>query len=39
VSAGNVPVIDDLLADLADAVTTRRRRRAEDRSTDYATLD
>jgi sphinganine-1-phosphate aldolase len=40
VSAGNVPVIDDLVADLADAVTTTRHHRgAGDRSTDYATLD
>ncbi|MGH9027545.1 MAG: pyridoxal phosphate-dependent decarboxylase family protein, partial [Acidimicrobiia bacterium] len=39
VSAGNVPTIDDLLADLANAVAEQRGRRADDRSTDYATLD
>jgi sphinganine-1-phosphate aldolase len=39
VSAGNAPMIDALLADLAAAVAEQRGQRAADRSTDYATLD
>jgi sphinganine-1-phosphate aldolase len=39
VSAGNAPVLDELLAALATAVVGQHGRRAGDRSTDYATLD
>lgn len=39
VSAGNAPVIDDYLADLADAVDEVRGTRKDDRSTNYATLE
>jgi sphinganine-1-phosphate aldolase len=39
VSAGNAPMIDELLADFATAVSEQRGQRATDRSTDYATLD
>jgi glutamate/tyrosine decarboxylase-like PLP-dependent enzyme len=39
VSAGNAPVIDDFLADLAAAVDEVRGRRAADRSTSYSTLE
>lgn len=39
VSAGNAPVIGDYLADLATCLDEVLGRRAEDRSTDYATLE
>jgi glutamate/tyrosine decarboxylase-like PLP-dependent enzyme len=39
VSAGNAPVIDDYLADLADCVAEVVGERAADRSTNYATLE
>lgn len=39
VSAGNAPVIDDYLTDLADAVDEVRGIRKDDRSTNYATLE
>ncbi len=39
VSAGNAPVIDDYLADLAEAVDEVRGTRKDDRSTNYATLE
>ncbi|MCC5954022.1 MAG: aspartate aminotransferase family protein [Acidimicrobiia bacterium] len=39
VSAGNAPVIEDYLVDLADAVAEVAGQRADDRSTNYATLE
>lgn len=39
VSAGNAPVIDEYLADLAESVAEVRGTRAADRSTSYATLE
>jgi glutamate/tyrosine decarboxylase-like PLP-dependent enzyme len=39
VSAGNVPVIEDYLADLRSCVDEVEGRRADDRSTDYASLE
>lgn len=39
VSAGNAPVIDEYLADLGACVDEVRGTRAEDRSTNYATLE
>ena len=39
VSAGNAPVIDDYLADLAVAVDDVRGSHKDDRSTNYATLE
>lgn len=39
VSAGNAPVVDDYLADLADAVATIGATSTDDRSTSYATLE
>jgi glutamate/tyrosine decarboxylase-like PLP-dependent enzyme len=39
VSAGNAPVVDDYLADLAACVAEIRGRRTDDRSTNYATLE
>lgn len=39
VSAGNAPVIGEYLADLAACVDEVRGTRAEDRSTNYATLE
>jgi glutamate/tyrosine decarboxylase-like PLP-dependent enzyme len=39
VSAGNAAVIDDYLADLAECVAEVVGRRADDRSTNYATLE
>ncbi len=39
VSAGNAPVIDEYLHDLAEAVGHVGGTRAEDRSTNYATLE
>jgi glutamate/tyrosine decarboxylase-like PLP-dependent enzyme len=39
VSAANAPVIDDYLRDLAECVAEVRGTRADDRSTNYATLE
>jgi sphinganine-1-phosphate aldolase len=39
VSAGNAPVIEDYLSDLAECVAEVRGVRLEDRSTNYATLE
>jgi glutamate/tyrosine decarboxylase-like PLP-dependent enzyme len=39
VSAGNAPVIEEYLRDLADCVAEVRGSRTEDRSTSYATLE
>jgi sphinganine-1-phosphate aldolase len=39
VSAGNAPVVDEFLTDLAEAVASSLGRRVDDRSTSYATLD
>ncbi|MGY6501198.1 MAG: pyridoxal phosphate-dependent decarboxylase family protein [Acidimicrobiales bacterium] len=39
VSAGNAPVIGDYLADLADCLDQVLGQRADDRSTNYATLE
>jgi glutamate/tyrosine decarboxylase-like PLP-dependent enzyme len=39
VSAGNAPVVDEFLRDLRAAVDEVRGTRAEDRSTNYATLE
>jgi glutamate/tyrosine decarboxylase-like PLP-dependent enzyme len=39
VSAGNAPVIEDFLRDLRESVAEVRGQRADDRSTDYATLE
>ncbi|MFN8037635.1 MAG: aminotransferase class V-fold PLP-dependent enzyme [Acidimicrobiales bacterium] len=39
VSAGNAPVIEDYLVDLADCVREVGRIRIDDRSTSYATLE
>ena len=39
VSAGNAPVIDDYLRDLRECVTEVLGTRADDRSTNYATLE
>ena len=39
VSAGNAPVIDEFLADLAACVTEVGGTRLADRSTSYATLE
>jgi glutamate/tyrosine decarboxylase-like PLP-dependent enzyme len=39
VSAGNAPMIDEYLADLATAVNEVGKRRTDDRSTNYATLE
>jgi glutamate/tyrosine decarboxylase-like PLP-dependent enzyme len=39
VSAGNTDVVDEFLADLRTAVDERLGARADDRSTDYATLE
>jgi glutamate/tyrosine decarboxylase-like PLP-dependent enzyme len=39
VSAGNAPMIDEYLADLAACVAACRGARAHDRSTNYATLE
>jgi glutamate/tyrosine decarboxylase-like PLP-dependent enzyme len=39
VSAGNAPVIEEYLADLADCVAAVEGSQAEDRSTNYATLE
>jgi sphinganine-1-phosphate aldolase len=39
VSAGNVPMVDDYLADLADCVDEVLGRRSADRSTTYSTLE
>ena len=39
VSAGNAPVIDEYLVDLAASVAEVQGVRAEDRSTNYATLE
>jgi glutamate/tyrosine decarboxylase-like PLP-dependent enzyme len=39
VSAGNAPVIEDYLADLAECVAEVGGTRLEDRSTNYATLE
>ena len=39
VSAGNAPVLDDYLRDLATCVAEVAGRRTDDRSTDYATLE
>jgi len=39
VSIGNAPVMDEYLADLADCVAEVRGLRADDRSTNYATLE
>jgi sphinganine-1-phosphate aldolase len=39
VSAGNAPVVEDLLADLREAVVAVGGARAADRSTPYATLE
>ncbi|MEJ5254784.1 MAG: aspartate aminotransferase family protein [Acidimicrobiales bacterium] len=39
VSAGNAPVIEEYLRDLADCVAEARGSRTEDRSTSYATLE
>ena len=39
VSAGNAPVADDFLADLAASVTETLGDRTDDRSTSYATLE
>jgi hypothetical protein len=39
VSAGNAPVVDEYLADLAQCVEQCAGARAADRSTNYATLE
>nr|MDQ3294319.1 hypothetical protein [Actinomycetota bacterium] len=39
VSAGNAPVIENYLADLAVCVDEIRHQRLDDRSTSYATLE
>jgi glutamate/tyrosine decarboxylase-like PLP-dependent enzyme len=39
VSAGNAPVLDDYLADLAECVAEVAGTRKDDRSTNYATLE
>jgi hypothetical protein len=39
VSAGNAPVIDEYLVDLAECVEEVAGQRLADRSTDYATLE
>ena len=38
-SAGNAPVIDELLADLETCAAIARDSRAADRGTNYATLE
>jgi hypothetical protein len=39
VSAGNAEIVDEFLTDLRACVEERAGTRAEDRSTDYATLE
>ena len=39
VSAGNVAVVDDFVADLGTAIETVGANRTDDRGTDYATLE
>jgi glutamate/tyrosine decarboxylase-like PLP-dependent enzyme len=39
VSAGNAPVVDEFLRDLAECTDTVRGERTDDRSTNYATLE